>query len=386
MIGLRGIPATYGGIERVVEELSLQLHGRGHDVTVYGRKGYVDPDLREYRGVRLRTLPEIDTKHFETASHTFLAVVDALRADEADVLHIHASGPALFAFLPHLAGMPTVVTIHAFDHKRAKWGAFARTALQLGLRSAATVPDRTIVVSHELVSFCREQFGRDVTWIPNGINDKDFQETEPVEGLEPGRFLLFLGRLVPEKGVHTLLRAFARTDLDMQLAIGGPGTHTEAYVAELEQLAALDPRVVMLGPVYDARKAWLLRNAAAVVQPSTVEGLPLVLLEAGICRQRCVVSDIPEHLEVVANGDKPLATLFPAGDEQALAQAITACLADPSAQTRADALRASMLERYDWPTIARETEEIYREAIAEHPGGRRFRRNRTSSAVRHAAD
>ncbi|MBA2637340.1 MAG: glycosyltransferase family 4 protein [Solirubrobacterales bacterium] len=363
MMGLRGIPATHGGIEYTAEALSLELADRGHDVTVYARNAYAPSRDATYRGVKLRYLPQLDTKHLEAASHTVLAVLDALRMRRFDVLHIHATGPALFSVLPRLVGTPTVVTVHALDWRREKWGPMARGALRAGLRIAATVPDRTIVVSQELERHLREVFGGDPVHIPNGIDPGLFEATEPVEGLEPGGFLLFLGRLVPEKGIHTLLRAFARTNLRQRLVIAGPGTHSSQYVRELEQLAARDPRVTLLGPVYGPQKAWLLKNAALMVNPSTLEGMPIVVLEGGACARPLLLSDIPEHLEVVRENGTVHAATFPVGNETALAQELELAVADPHAPARGEALRRLVLERYRWGTIAESTERVYEEAL-----------------------
>jgi glycosyltransferase involved in cell wall biosynthesis len=323
--------------------------------------------------VRLRHLPQIDTKHLEAATHTLLAVLDALRSRRFDVLHIHATGPALFSVLPRLVGTPTVVTIHGLDWRREKWGRLASVVLRLALRVAATVPDRTIVVSRELERHLREQFGTEPVYSPNGIDPADFEAAEPVEGLEPGRFLLFIGRLVPEKGVAALLRAFARTDLPHRLAIAGAGTHTGDYERELERLAAADDRVMMLGPVYGAQKTWLLKHATAVAQPSTLEGLPIVLLEAAANARPCVVSAIPEHLEVLGDRPAALATTFPPGDESALAQALTEVATDPSAPARGEALRDRVLGEYRWPAIADTTERVYAAVLRGRTRGRRLR-------------
>jgi glycosyltransferase involved in cell wall biosynthesis len=368
MIGLRGIPATHGGIEYTVEALSVELARRGHDVTVYARTAYAPSRAPSYRGVRLRHLPQIDTKHLEAASHTLLAVLDAIRTRRHDVLHLHATGPALFSVLPRLAGIPTVVTVHALDHRREKWGRAARAALRLGLRVAATVPDRTIVVSGQLERHLREAFGADPVHIPNGIDPEQFEATERVGDLAPGRFLLFLGRLVPEKGVHTLLRAFTRTDLPHRLVVAGPGTHTDAYVRDLEALARQDERVTLLGPAYGEQKAWLLRNAALLVQPSTLEGMPIVLLEAAACGCPCLVSDIPEHLEIVRDGDEDRAARFRAGDEEALAAALARAVGDEQAPLRADALRRMVVSGYRWQAIAERTEAVYEQAVAKASG------------------
>lgn len=363
MIGLRGIPATHGGVELAVEEVSAELAARGHDVTVYNRTAYSEARVETHRGVQLRSLPQINTKHLESASHTLLSVVDAVAARRYDILHIHATGPALFSVLPRLVGQPVVVTVHGEDWRREKWGLAARTVLRGGLRIAATVPDRTIVVSAELQRHLSAAFGTDCVFIPNGVDPSRFEVTTPVAGLEPERYLLFLGRLVPEKGIHHLLRAFARTDLPHRLVIAGPGTHSAAYVEELRALAAADPRVLLAGPIYGAEKAWLLKNASLVVQPSTLEGMPIVLLEAAACGRPCLVSDIPEHLEVVRQRGALLAATFPSGDEDAFVSALTDAVRSPDPR-RVEAFKTLVLDRYQWKAIAADTEQVYYDALA----------------------
>lgn len=367
MIGLRGIPATHGGVEHAVEKLSVELTGRGHDVTVYARKAYAASMPAVYRGVRVKQLPQVNTKHLEAASHTFVSVMDALvRERRFDVLHIHATGPALFAGIPRLRRTPTVVTVHGEDWRREKWGLVARMALRAGLRAAVTFPDETIVVSGELRRQLREAYGAETVHIPNGIDPREFTSTAPVAGLEPGGFILFLGRLVPEKGVHTLLSAYARTQLPQKLVIAGPATHADAYARQLQALADRDPRVVMLGPVYGEEKSWLLRNARLLVQPSTLEGMPIVLLEAAACGRPCLVSDIPEHLEVVRDDGRIHAATFRAGDESSLAIALARAVSDEDT-TGVDELRRIVLERCRWAAIAERTERVYEAAVDGRP-------------------
>src|SRR5215210_1029086 len=250
MVGLRGIPASYGGVEAAVEALSAHLVQRGHDVTVYARTSYSDERLAQHRGVALRYLPQVNTKHLEAASHTLLAVADAMRRG-FDIVHIHASGPALFSPLPRLAGITCVATVHALDWQRDKWGGPAAAVLRLGVRVAATVPHRTIVVSRHLQEVLRDRYGADTTYIPNGVDPTEFDARVPVPDLAPG-FVLFLGRLVPEKGVHTLIEAYRGTELAQPLVIAGPASHSDDYVREIKALAETDPRIRFIGPRFGA--------------------------------------------------------------------------------------------------------------------------------------
>jgi glycosyltransferase involved in cell wall biosynthesis len=359
MVGLRGIPATHGGIEGAVEALAGRLVARGNDVTVYARRSYSEQRPHSYRGVRLRYLPQIHTKHLEAASHTALAMSHVVARERPDVVHVHAVGPALFSFMPRLASVPSVATVHALDARREKWGPLASGVLRFGERVAATVPDRTIAVSRLMRDYLERRYRHPITYIPNGVDIEALEPPQPIDLLEAGGFLLFMGRIVPEKEVDTLIGAFRRVPGDLRLAVVGPGTHSDRYVQDVERLAAADERVVMLGPRYGGEKTWLLQNAAAFVQPSAVEGLPIALMEAMGCGRPCVVSDIPEHLEVVDPGDGPLASVFRVGDEEDLAATLTAALDDSRRAALAEAGRRHVLTTYGWDFVAEQTEREY---------------------------
>lgn len=364
MVGLRGIPTTYGGVERAVEELSAAMVARGHQVTVYGRRGYSDSSLVQYRGIALRQLPQVNTKHLEAITHTALALGDAIRRREFDVVHIHATGPALLSLLPRLAGLPTIATVQGLDYKREKWGPVATAALRVAARAVTVFPHRTIVVSRELQRHYLESFHADTTYIPNGVRLDPESEAVHVDGLLPDQFVLFLGRLVPEKHVHTLIEAFRLVETDKPLVIAGPSSHSGEYVARLERLALDDRRVRLIGPKYGGEKTWLLANALAFVQPSSIEGLPIALLEALASGRFPIVSNIPENLEpVTVAGGTRLGLSVPVGDAQALAQAIQEALARPDRSEVGRRLQAHTVATYDWRSIAAETERLYLEAI-----------------------
>jgi glycosyltransferase involved in cell wall biosynthesis len=364
MIGLRGIPATYGGIEAAVEGLSVELARRGHRVTVYGRSAYCRPGLDEYRGVRLRRLPQINTKHLEAASHTLVASAVALARGKHDVVHIHATGPALFSIIPRLTGTACVATVQGLDWQREKWGGLASRVLRVGAYAAVTVPHETIVVSRALQRALRERYPCDPVYIPNGIDQSALEHGRAVADLVPGQFILFLGRLVPEKGVHTLMAAYGQLDTQVPLVVAGPDSHSEDYVDELRRLAAADPRIRLIGARYGDEKTWLLRNATVFVQPSTVEGLPIALLEAIACGRFTVVSDIPENTEVVTRGDHRHGRIFRTGDVGDLAAQLAAALANPNRHQEADACRREVLSEYSWPRLAADTERVYHRALS----------------------
>jgi glycosyltransferase involved in cell wall biosynthesis len=372
MIGLRGIPASYGGVERAVEELSATLIKRGHRVTVFARNAYSDRSIKEHRGIEVRHLPQINTKHLEAITHTAVALAVALRSGEYDVVHIHATGPAMLSFVPRLWRVPTVATVQGLDWRREKWGPIASITLRLAARASAVFPSSTIVVSRELQRHYRQAFGTDCIYIPNGVDSALGVDPTPIAGLEPGRFILFLGRLVPEKHVHTLIQSYRHTETDIPLVVAGPSSHSPDYVSRLEALASEDPRVRLIGPCYGGEKAWLLRNALAFVQPSSVEGLPIALLEALEAGRYPIVSNIPENLEPVTVNGQPLGLQVPVDDEMALARAIDAAIASPDREAVTAVLSRHVRATYDWGAIAKTTEAVYRHVTARRqPAGKR---------------
>lgn len=363
-IGLRAIGSSAaGGIEKAIEELSTRLVKLGHEVTVFTRARYDTQPGPEFQGVRLRRVPAVYTKHLEAISNTAIAVFRALRG--YDIVHINATGPALLAFLPRLFGCKVVVTVHGLDWKRAKWGWFARLWLKLGAWASVAFPHQTIVVSRTLEAHYREQFGRRVVYIPNGVTLPNFDALVRIAnplGLVKGSYILFLSRLVPEKGCHTLIAAFRQLTTDMKLVIVGPPTHSHEYEARLHQLAAGDVRIVFAGGQFGEAKDALFRDAYLFVLPSTIEGMALVLLEAMSFGTGCLCSNIPENLEVVETmaGHKVAAT-FATDDVNDLAQRLTALLAQPQivAQLGAQA-RAHVAASFNWDVIAQQYDTAYR--------------------------
>jgi glycosyltransferase involved in cell wall biosynthesis len=361
MIGLRGVPATYGGVERAVEELSAALVTRGHEVTVYARSAYSEAGVRRHRGIGIVRLPQINTKHAEAVSHTAVALLHALLSRRYDVIHLHATGPGAFSPLSRLSGTPTVVTVQGLDYRREKWGRFARGVLRQAARISVAGPTRTLVVSRELQRFFAEEIGANTVYIPNGVQPDDDPGASPLPGLQADRFFLFLGRLVPEKHVHTLISAYRRTDTDVPLVIAGPDSHSPEYLQTLRDLAGDDPRVHLVGPQYGAQKSWLMHNALAFIQPSSIEGLPIALLEALRAGRFPIVSSIPENLEPVTVDDQVLGLTVKVGDDADLAAALERALARTDRREIGERLSEHVRAEYDWANIAEATERVYEE-------------------------
>jgi glycosyltransferase involved in cell wall biosynthesis len=356
MIGQKGVPATYGGIERHVDEIARRLVPLGIDVDVYCRL-YYTPAGAQYHGVRLLRRPSIHTKHLDAITHVTWATAESMLR-RYDVVHYHALGPALFAGLPRLTGSKTVVTVHGLDWQREKWGRFARWFLQRCEGPAAHFPDRTIVVSKTLRQHFEAQHRCAATFIPNGTSLPQPRPPRKLAslGLTPGRYVLFVGRLVPEKGVHFLCEAFSRIDTDMKLALVGGLSFSQGYVDVLRRYES--DRIRLLDYVFGEGLEELWSNAYCVVQPSTMEGLSIALLEA-LSYGRCVlVSDIPENMEVA----EECALSFRSRDVDDLREKLEHLIRHPDVvASYGERAQRHIQEHYSWDNVAQATAQLYRE-------------------------
>lgn len=367
MNGQKGLPATWGGIEHHVEEIGARLADRGHEVLVYCRPSYSEGATpATYRGMRLVRVPTVGTKHLDTITHSAACTAHAVRSG-VDVIHYHAVGPGLMAPLPrYLSRAGVVLTVHGLDGERAKWGSAAQRLLRLAERLSAHVPDTTVVVSRDLQEHYATRHGRHVEWISNGVDAPPAADVERVRryGLEPGRYLLFVGRFVPEKCPDLLVRAFARVPGDVRLVMAGGSSFSDEYTESVAAAARADPRVLLPGYVYGEDLGALYAGAAGFVLPSQLEGLPLTLLEAVSHGTPVVASSIPPHVEVVQQ-DGPGHRLFPADDADALCAALVTLLNDvPAERAGAQRLRTDVLQRYRWDSATDRIEQVYRRIAA----------------------
>jgi glycosyltransferase involved in cell wall biosynthesis len=354
MIGQKGVPATYGGIERHVHELAVRLVEAGHAVDVYCRPHYTPRDAT-LDGVGLIRLPSLNTKHLDAITHVGLCSGHSALA-RADIVHYHALGPSSLAWVPRLAGKKTVVTVHGLDWQREKWGPVARSFLRFCEWTALRFADATIVVSRTLEDYFRAKGRGSVHYIPNGNALPGPASEEPIRrlGLVPGGYVLFVGRLVPEKGLHVLVRAHRVSAPEWPLVVAGGGHFTDEYVESCRRDAAGSAR--FLGPVYGEALASLQQHAAAVVVPSSLEGLSIALLEAMSHGRPVLASDIPENLEVLADAG----VSFRTGDADDLGRRLCELLASPDRRKELGRrARARIEAEYDWERVVAGTTEVY---------------------------
>ena len=357
--GTRGIPNVMGGVETHCEELFPRIASRGFNVTLIRRSNYVKDDLRVWRGVKLVTLPSPKKKSFEAIIHTFRAINEAKRLG-ADVLHIHAIGPALLVPYAKLLGMKVVFTHHGPDYDRDKWGFAAKTILKLGERMGCMFADDVIVISNVIKNLIAKKYGRtkNVHLIYNGVSKPeicDYPEYFDELGIEKGKYILGMCRFVPEKNLHHLVEAFVKwrrshTDsTDIKLVLAGDTDFEDAYSLGLKEMARKNG-VVLTGFIKGRKLHSLLTNCRCYCLPSSHEGLPIALLEAMSYGVKVVVSDIPANLEV----GLPKEDYFPCGDVDELADKLGKIIEQPLQHIDYD------MSKYDWDKIADEVANIYR--------------------------
>ena len=357
-IGGRGVISKYSGIESYYEEVGKRLAEMGHEVTIYCRNHFT-PALAEHNGMRLVRLPTVPSKHLETVLHTLLSTVHAL-TQRYDVVHYHALGPALFSFIPRMLGTRTAVTVQGLDWQRKKWGRIASWVLRQGERASARFPNQTMVVSRTLRQHYLREHGTKTLYVPNGgvLRERSVANKILEWGLEPQKYVLFLGRFSPEKGCHLLVDAFQRIEGNVRLVMAGASSYCDEYSRELRTHAS--DRIRMLNWVSGETLDELLTNAMIFALPSDLEGLSLALLDAmgaGLC---VLTSDVPENREVVDGAG----FTFKRGDVADLADRLQFLIANPAVREAAGKSARRRIEaEYQWQKIAEEIERAYLEML-----------------------
>ena len=358
--GTRGIPGILGGVETHCENLFPRIAAKGYDVTVIVRSKYSANPPAEWEGVKLCKISSSRTKSLEAVVHTFRAVLRAKRL-KADIIHIHAIGPALLTPLAHLLGMKVVFTHHGPDYDRDKWGFLAKKVLKLGERLGCRWADEVIVISDVIRNMIAQKYGRSehVHLIYNGApaSDKcDYPEYFEQLGIEPGRYILGMCRFVPEKNLHHLIEACSQIDMKgCRLVLAGDSDFDDEYSHNLKATARAHG-VVLTGFIKGRKLNSLLTHCLCYCLPSSHEGLPIALLEAMSYGAPVVVSDIPANLEVGLSPENYFAT----GKIDELSRKLQEIIDTQPQHTVYD------MSKYDWDAIADQTVQVYQELMAGH--------------------
>ena len=354
-----------GGIEIVAKELCTRMVQNGCTVTCYNRSGHhvsgAEYDNKtEYEGICQKYVPTIEKKGLAAVSSSFFAAFYSAFG-KYDVVHIHAEGPAFFAWLPKLFGKKVVVTIHGIDWQREKWkSGFGSKFIRQGEKNAVKYADEIIVLSKGVQDYFKNTYDRDTWFIPNGVNRPEIRKAELITqkfGLTENSYILFLGRLVPEKGIRYLIEAFKNVCTDKKLVIAGGSSDTDSFMKELQESAKEDDRIIFTGFVQGKILDELYSNAYIYTLPSDLEGMPLSLLEAMSYGNCCLVSDIPECTEVVE--DKAL--IFKKSDIEDLKEKIQDACDYPEKVMKLKQQAADFVcKKYNWDEVVRETMKLYR--------------------------
>ena len=359
IIGHKQIPGRSGGVEVVVEELASRLAHRGVEVVAYNRKIKGHPSPANFDGVHLTDVFAPDNKKLNAVVYSYLATIRAITSG-ADVIHYHALGPAASLWLAKLFGKKVVVTVHGLNYKTPKWKGFGAKYIKFGERLAMRRADEVVVLSRSIQDYYRDEYGRECHFLPNGlsmpegIDDDSCLDRLALRGHD---FLLCVSRLVPGKGLEHLIEAYKGVRTDAELVIAGDSDHVEEFKSALKASAASDARIRFIGFTGKADLCALYSATRLFVFPSEAEGMPMSLLEAMWFDCPCLVSDIPENVEVLEGSG----TTFPVGDVDALRRGLQN--ASDSWPERADTRRV-VAASHDWEKVADATLRIYEEVLA----------------------
>ena len=365
MLGHKRVPSREGGVEIVVEELSSRMVRDGHQVTCYNRKGhhiggtqFDTQQLDSYKGIRLVTVPTLDKKGL-AAMTSSVAAAFACAFGKYDVIHFHAEGPCAMLWLPRLFGKRCIATIHGLDHQRAKWGRFAKTYIMLGEKCAVKYAHEVIVLSNSVQRYFLEKYNRSTHFIANGVERPTRVAPDMIReglGLDGWDYILYLGRIVPEKGLSYLINAFKQVKTNKKLVIAGGASDTNEYFNELKDLAADDPRIIFAGFVQGQLLEELYSNAYFYTLPSDLEGMPLSLMEAMSFGNCCLTSDIDECAQVIDD----MGVTFRHGDTEDLRDKMQMLCDDPQMVLRYQ-LNASdyICQKYSWDEVTNRTLALY---------------------------
>lgn len=365
MLGHKRIPSCEGGIEIVVKELSTRMVKAGNSVTCYNRSGHHVSGkefdggcLKEYQGVRLKSVITINHKGLAAMTSSFFGSICATFG-RYDVVHFHAEGPCAMLWLSKLFGKKCVATVHGIDWQRTKWGGFASKYIKFGEKVAVKFADEIVVLSEGVQKYFMETYERKTVFIPNGVNRPVLRSAQLINekfGLDKDEYILFLGRLVPEKGITYLIEAFKNVKTDKKLVIAGGSSDTDAFMRELKELAKDDDRIIFTGFVQGQLLEELYSNAYVYTLPSDLEGMPLSLLEAMSYGNCCLTSDIAECAEVVE--DKAL--LFKKSDVADLREKLQYVCDYPYAVKKLkDGTADFICQKYSWDDVVEQTLRLY---------------------------
>lgn len=364
MIGHKRIPSREGGVEIVVEELTTRLVKKGHAVDVYNRKGNNVSDktiktkkIKEYNGANIKTIFTINKKGLDALIYSFFASIIA-SFKKYDCLHYHAEGSCAMLWIPHMLKKRIVVTIHGLDWQRSKWGGFAAKYIKFGEKLAVKYADEIIVLSKGVQQYFKDTYNRETKFIPNGVSLPEIKQPSIIKEkyeLNGQDYILFLARIVPEKGLHYLIDAYNQLKTDKKLVIAGGASHTNDYYNEIQKKVESNNNIIMTGFVQGQELEELYSNAYLYCLPSDIEGMPISLLEAMSYGRNCLVSNIEENIQVCGI----YTYTFEKSNVTDLKNKLEE-LINKDNMYNSNELQKYVIDRYNWDKIVDETCKLYK--------------------------
>jgi len=367
-MGIRGIPANYGGFETFAEELAPRLAARGHRVTVYGRSHYVSSRLHNttYKGVRLLVLPTLRHKYLDTVFHTFMTACHALSQDFDVVLMCNAANSP-FALIPRLGGMKVALNVDGIERLRKKWNIMGKLYYRLGEYLATKFPHAMVADARVIQEYYRRTYGKACVMIPYGATVARVASQEVLKrfGVLPQQYLLYVSRLEPENNIHLVIKAFQRVSTDKQLVIVGDAPYSEGYKKYLRELAAGDKRIIFTGYVFDQGYKEFQSHAYAYIMAMEVGGTHPSLVEAMGFGNCVIVNGTPENIEVVGDA----AVVYKKNDVDDLVSKIRQVLAEPTlVQNYQQKAPERIRQLYSWESITEDYENLFLSLLSAQKG------------------
>jgi glycosyltransferase involved in cell wall biosynthesis len=355
ILGTRGIPASYGGFETFAEHLSTRLVARGHEVTVYCRAHYVSPRQLEYHGVRLKVLPTIRHKYFDTVVHGFISSIHAVPG-RFDVALICNAANAPFAPILRFTGTPVAINVDGLEHKRKKWGLLGRSYYKLAEYLSTLLPNVMVTDAQVIQDYYLAQHNSPSTMIAYGseVERRPDRATVRKWRVEPNRYVLYVSRLEPENNAHLVIEAFKRVRTAYRLLVVGDAPYAEDYISDLKSRARGDKRIIFTGFVFGQDYRALQQNAYCYVHATEVGGTHPALLEA-MGYGNCVLTlATPENIEAVGEAGIPYA------DEFDLVEKLQRVLRDGSlVQAYRNRAQLRVQKYYDWERVVDQYEQLF---------------------------
>ena len=362
-IAIKGIDKI-GGIETYTRELGKRLAKSGHEVIVYTLKNDQRSATYEYKGMTIIPLPSLKSRFLQKMSLVFLASLHQFKHKDVDIIHYHAIGPSLFCFIPRITGRKTCVQSHGHEWKwkRSNWSQLEETFFNFAERFSFKYTSTITAVSKELKNYYQSKYNQHVKYIPNGVNTASHTPAKQIleMGLETDNYILFLGRISREKGIHYLINAYQNINTTMKLVIVGQQREGDTYITKLQKLADNNPQIIFPGAATGNLWNEFYSNAAISVLPSETEGLPIALLEAMSFGNCCLVSDITANKEAL--GDTGLT--FKSQNSESLQKALESLISNPDKRaTLGQLAKQRISDNYTWKKISTEVERFYLETI-----------------------